>query len=99
MREIYTEKKKNLLVQDIIDQLATRQTKILTEQKKWKPNDKRIEKQRKALRKELEVVANAIIEKAISTLDSNRTLRYYIIFIVGSIVLILITQILCVYCK
>ncbi|KAI9365062.1 hypothetical protein BD770DRAFT_433317 [Pilaira anomala] len=78
-------------VQDIIDQLATRQTKILTEQKKWKPNDKRIEKQRKALRKELEVVANAIIEKAISTLDSNRTLRFFA-FIVNNLLVRLYHQ-------
>lgn len=62
-------------VQEIMDQLATRQTEILANQKNWKVSDKRIEKQRKALRKELEVVAKAIIEKAVSTLDSNRTLR------------------------
>lgn len=63
-------------VQEIITQLANRQTEILVAQKKWKSNDKRIEKQRKALRKELEVVAKAIAEKAIATVDSVRTLRY-----------------------
>lgn len=62
-------------MQDIIERLADRQTKILAEQKKWKSNDKRIEKQRKALRKELEVVAKAITEKAVATVDSIRTLR------------------------
>jgi len=65
-----------LSVQEIITQLANRQTEILVAQKKWKSNDKRIEKQRKALRKELEVVAKAIAEKAIATVDSVRTLRY-----------------------
>lgn len=63
-------------VQEIITQLANRQTEILVAQKKWISNDKRIEKQRKALRKELEVVAKAIAEKAIATVDSVRTLRY-----------------------
>jgi acyl CoA:acetate/3-ketoacid CoA transferase beta subunit len=62
-------------VQEIIDQLAERQTEILVNQKKWKKSDKRIEKQRKALRKELEVVAKAITEKAVATVDSLRTLR------------------------
>lgn len=62
-------------MENIIERLADRQTEILVQQKKWKPNDKRIEKQRKALRKELEVVAKAIAEKAIATVDSIRTLR------------------------
>lgn len=66
----------SLQVQEIITLLADRQTEILVAQKKWKQNDKRIEKQRKALRKELEVVAKAITEKAVATVDSLRTLRY-----------------------
>ncbi|KAI8075673.1 glycerol-3-phosphate acyltransferase [Thamnidium elegans] len=78
-------------VQDIMDQLATRQTEILANQKKWKGDDKRIEKQRKALRKELEVVAKAIVEKAVSTLDSNRTLRFFA-FIVNNILVRLYHQ-------
>ncbi|GAA5798730.1 glycerol-3-phosphate acyltransferase [Helicostylum pulchrum] len=78
-------------VQEIMDQLATRQTEILANQKNWKVSDKRIEKQRKALRKELEVVAKAIIEKAVSTLDSNRTLRFFA-FIVNNILVRLYHQ-------
>ncbi|GAA5814739.1 hypothetical protein MFLAVUS_008241 [Mucor flavus] len=78
-------------VQNIMDQLATRQTEILANQKNWKDNDKRIEKQRKALRKELEVVAKAIVEKAVSTLDSNRTLRFFA-FIVNNILVRLYHQ-------
>lgn len=62
-------------MQEIINRLADRQTEKLAEQKKWKSNDKRIEKQRKAFRKELEVVAKAIAEKAVATMDSIRTLR------------------------
>lgn len=62
-------------VQEIITLLADRQTENLVARKKWKKNDKRIEKQRKALRKELEVVAKAITEKAVATVDSVRTLR------------------------
>ncbi|GAN00936.1 acyltransferase [Mucor ambiguus] len=70
---------------------ANRQTEILVAQKKWKPNDKRIERQRKALRKELEVVAKAIAEKAIATVDSVRTLRFFA-FVVNNILVRLYHQ-------
>lgn len=62
-------------MQSIIDQLADRQTELLANQKKWTKNDKRIEKQRKAMRKELQVVAKAIVQKCVATVDSSRTLR------------------------
>ncbi|KAI8643609.1 hypothetical protein BD408DRAFT_414566 [Parasitella parasitica] len=78
-------------VQEIITQLADRQTEILVAQKKWKSDDKRIEKQRRALRKELEVVAKAIGEKAIATVDSVRTLRFFA-FVVNNILVRLYHQ-------
>lgn len=78
-------------VQEIIDLLAQRQTEILVNQKKWKKNDKRIEKQRKALRKELEVVAKAITEKAVATVDSLPTLRFFA-FVVNTILVRLYHQ-------
>ncbi|KAG2190899.1 hypothetical protein INT46_006352 [Mucor plumbeus] len=88
MKQVVLDSKK---VQEIITQLANRQTEILVAQKKWKPNDKRIEKQRKALRKELEVVAKAIAEKAIATVDSVRTLRFFA-FVVNNILVRLYHQ-------
>ncbi|KAL9553935.1 hypothetical protein MBANPS3_003051 [Mucor bainieri] len=88
MKQVVLDSKK---VQEIITQLANRQTEILVAQKKWKSNDKRIEKQRKALRKELEVVAKAIAEKAIATVDSVRTLRFFA-FVVNNILVRLYHQ-------
>ncbi|OBZ87843.1 Dihydroxyacetone phosphate acyltransferase [Choanephora cucurbitarum] len=62
-------------VKETIELLADRQTKMLVAQKKWKENDKRIQKKKKALIKELEAMTAAIAEKAISTPDSKRTFR------------------------
>lgn len=66
----------SVIVQEVILLLANRQTQLLLEQKKWGPNDKRVEKQRKMFRKELEVVSKAIAEKAVAQVDSLSTLRY-----------------------
>lgn len=73
----------------MIDRLADRQTTIMTEQKKW--TTARVKKQKRAFRKELEVVANAIIEKALCTLDSMRTLRFFA-FVVNTILVRLYHQ-------
>ncbi|RCH90268.1 hypothetical protein CU098_003351 [Rhizopus stolonifer] len=88
MRKMVLESKK---VQEIIQLLADHQTKVLVAQKKWKENDKRIERQRKALRKELEVVAAAIVKKAVATPDSKRTLRFFA-FVVNNILVRLYHQ-------
>ncbi|CEG66153.1 hypothetical protein RMATCC62417_02786 [Rhizopus microsporus] len=76
-------------VQQVIDRLADRQTAIMTEQKEW--TAARVKKQKRAFRKELEVVANAIIEKALCTLDSMRTLRFFA-FVVNTILVRLYHQ-------
>lgn len=76
-------------VQQVIDRLADRQTKRLVEQKKWKPS--RVEKQRKAMKNELEAVAKSIVEKAVATVDSMRTLRLFA-FVVNTILVRLYHQ-------
>jgi energy-converting hydrogenase Eha subunit H len=78
-------------VQDIINVLADRQTQLLADQKKWGKNDKRIEKQRKVLRKELQVVSKAIAEKAIATVDSLATFRFFA-FLVNNVLVRLYHQ-------
>ncbi|KAI8979677.1 hypothetical protein BDF20DRAFT_906184 [Mycotypha africana] len=64
-------------VQEIIQRLAKEQADLLIAQKKKKWDEKRITKQRKALRKELEVVAKAIVDKAFATMNSKRTVRLF----------------------
>lgn len=86
MRSIVLESPK---VQQVIDRLADRQTKRLVEQKKWKPS--RVEKQRKAMKNELEAVAKSIVEKAVATVDSMRTLRLFA-FVVNTILVRLYHQ-------
>ncbi|KAG1520109.1 hypothetical protein G6F52_007976 [Rhizopus delemar] len=76
-------------VQEVIDQLADRQTQRLVEQKTWKPS--RIQKQRKAFQNELEVVAKSIVEKAVATVDSMRILRFFA-FVVNTILVRLYHQ-------
>ncbi|KAI8385656.1 hypothetical protein BD560DRAFT_383998 [Blakeslea trispora] len=61
-------------VKETIELLADRQTKMLVAQKKWTDN-KRIQKKKKALIRELEAMTAAIAEKAISKPDSRRTFR------------------------
>ncbi|KAG2210014.1 hypothetical protein INT47_003450 [Mucor saturninus] len=92
----YSEKMRSMVlgskkVQSIIDQLADRQTELLANQKNWNKDDKRIEKQRKAMRKELQVVAKAIVQKCVATVDSSRTLRFFA-FIVNNILVRLYHQ-------
>ncbi|KAI8993177.1 hypothetical protein BDB01DRAFT_775443 [Pilobolus umbonatus] len=78
-------------VQQIIDQLTDRQMERLAAQKNWDQKDKRFMKKRNEARRELEVVAKAIAEKAIATLDSSRTLRFFA-FIVNNILVRLYNQ-------
>ncbi|KAI7905108.1 uncharacterized protein BX663DRAFT_501774 [Cokeromyces recurvatus] len=78
-------------VQDRIDKLADQQTEILVARKKWKLGDKRIRKQRKALRRELEIVTKQIADKAVATVDSLPTLRFFA-FIVNNILVRLYHQ-------
>ncbi|KAI9310810.1 hypothetical protein BX666DRAFT_2032528 [Dichotomocladium elegans] len=67
-------------VQQVISELADRQAKqLLAVQKKKNISEeeraKRIEKQRKQLRRELEAVARGITDKCVSTMDDARNVR------------------------
>ncbi|KAL0095889.1 acyltransferase [Phycomyces blakesleeanus] len=87
-------------VQDVIHQLADRQNAILEATrkptkkfKKLSPAEqqKRIRKQEKALCHELEIVANAIVDKCISTMDNVRVIRVAV-FLVNNILVRLYHQ-------
>lgn len=73
--------KSNLhLVQKVIDELADRQAeRLATVQKKKNISEqeyqRRMARQRKALRKELEAVAKGIADKCVSTMDDIRNVR------------------------
>ncbi|KAI9278119.1 hypothetical protein BY458DRAFT_538806 [Sporodiniella umbellata] len=86
MRKIVLENPK---VQEVIDRLADRQTERLVNQKKWKRS--RAEKQKKSMRKELEIVAKTIVEQAVATVDSMRTLRFFA-FVINTILVRLYHQ-------
>ena len=67
-------------MEEVITELADRQAKkLIAVQKKKNMSDeeraKRIEKQRKRLQKELEVVAKGITDKCVSTMDDIRAVR------------------------
>ncbi|KAI7850552.1 putative acyltransferase [Circinella umbellata] len=69
-------------VEEVITELADRQAKkLVAVQKKKNMSDeeriKRIEKQRKRLQKELEVVAKGITDKCVSTMDDIRAVRFF----------------------
>ncbi|KAI9486051.1 MAG: glycerol-3-phosphate acyltransferase [Benjaminiella poitrasii] len=88
MKQLVLDSKK---VKDMIDKLADQQTETIIAQKKWQPNDKRVLKQRKALKKEIEVVTKQIADKAVATVDSLPTLRFFA-FVVNNILVRLYHQ-------
>lgn len=71
------------VVQQVIAELADRQAAQLEEAQKLSKNTnlsesakrKQIEKRRKALQKELEIVAKGIVDKCVSTMDDVRMVR------------------------
>ncbi|KAI7887357.1 putative acyltransferase [Lichtheimia hyalospora FSU 10163] len=69
-------------VQKVIDQLADRQAEQLAIVQKKKniseqEYQRRVARQRKALRRELEAVAKGIADKCISTMDNIRNVRFF----------------------
>lgn len=69
------------LVQKVIDELADRQAeRLATVQKKKNISEqeyqRRMARQRKVLRRELEAVAKGIVDKCVSTMDDIRNVRY-----------------------